>query len=323
MHNPVDTPNPNPITWAQRHRKSTQWISLLAVGVYGCAIEWLFGWQHIVSSWSQLPFWQPATALIVLLFTYGIRGLRIYDYFFPLTKGRLRTCCKIMLTHNLLNNLLPMRTGEASFPLLMRQYFEMPIASATSGLLLLRLLDLQVLLCIGCLSLLGYAAPNPWLWLSLPPIIIAPLFLLTLKPWLTRRAEQTNKAKLKRMLLQIISALPHDLFHLIRTWSLTWLCWGSKIMAFSIVMQWFAQTDWWSVMGACIGGELSSVLPIHSPGGLGTYEMSMLGAARILGIEGDWVLFAGVQLHLFIIFSTLLGGLVAIFLSDAPRKSSI
>ena len=70
-----------------------------------------------------------------------------------------------------------------------------------------------------------------------------------------------------------------------------------------------------------LGGELSSVIPIHTPGGLGTYEASMLGTARLLGITGGWVLFAAVQLHLMILLSTLLGGVAAQLMGGSRAHS--
>jgi len=315
----------------QRAKYLSPLMTLLAVIAYGAAIQWYFGWSKLIAAWTEIPLWQPLLALVLMFFTYLVRGLRIYDYFRPATsvvtangyvsaggqpnaRAGLTLCCQIMLTHNLMNNLLPMRTGEASFPLLMRSNFAMPLSRSTAGLLLLRLLDLQVLLCIGWLALVGYAGAAPWLWWSLPPLVLAPLLVLPFVPLLKRWQKRVTQPRLQHFLEQALQATPTNFGQLLRAWLLTWLTWGTKIVIFALVLRWFADTDWWSAIAACIGGELSSVLPIHAPGGLGTYEASMFAAAKLLGVEGDWVLFAGVQLHLLIILSTLLGGLVALLL---------
>ncbi len=308
----------------QRARYLSPLITLLAVIAYGAAIQWYFGWDKLIAAWAQIPLWQPLLALVLMFFTYLVRGLRIYDYFRPATseptaKVGLIRCCQIMLTHNLMNNLLPMRTGEASFPLLMRSHFAMPLSRSTAGLLLLRLLDLQVLLCIGWLALVGYAGAAPWLWWSLPPLVLAPLLVLPFVPLIKRWQTRVSNPRLQHLLEQALQATPTNFFQLLRAWLLTWLTWGTKIAIFALVLRWFADTDWWSATAACIGGELSSVLPIHAPGGLGTYEASMFAAAKLLGVQGDWVLFAGVQLHLLIILSTLIGGLVAVMLPGRNR----
>lgn len=298
-------------------------LLLLAVVAYAVIIQWLFGWQKMLAAWQHIPGWYPAAALLLMFFTYVIRGWRIYDFFLPMTRGGLLLCCKIMLSHNLLNNLLPMRTGEASFPLLMRSYFAASISYSTAGLVLLRLLDLQVLLCIGFLTVLGFKhSLTPFWWAVFILLVISPLLLLPLTPLLARLAQRIRQPKISHMLQQVVAAMPPHLPALLRSWLLTWICWVLKILVFALVLRWFATVDWWRAIGVCIGGELSSVLPIHAPAGLGTYEASMLAAAKLMGLaggEGQWILFAGVQLHMLMIISTLIGGLVAFFIPGGHK----
>ena len=298
-------------------------LLLLAVVAYAAVIQWLFGWQKMLLAWQHIPGWYPAAALLLMFFTYVIRGWRIYDFFLPLTRGGLLVCCKIMLSHNLLNNLLPMRTGEASFPLLMRSHFSASLSYSTAGLLLLRLLDLQVLLCIGFLTVLGFKhSLTPFWWLVFALLVVSPLLLLPLTPLLTRLAQHIHQPKIRHILQQVVAAMPPHLPALLRSWLLTWICWGLKIVVFALVLRWFASVDWWHAIGVCIGGELSSVLPIHAPAGLGTYEASMLAAGKLMGLvqgEGRWILFAGVQLHVLMIISTLIGGLVAFFIPGGQK----
>lgn len=301
-----------------------QALSLLAVALYAFAIEHFYGWQQLIAAWRDIPFWKIGTALILIFFTYLVRGLRIHYYFLPLTENRLGDCLKIMLLHNLLNNLLPMRTGEASFPLMMRSYFSLPLAGATAGLVFLRLLDLQVLLCIGGVAVITYIGASSWLWWCLPPLVLSPLLVLPCAPmlrrWQAKLAAGAVQKKLHKIVSQLLIALPTNFIQLLCLWGYTWLCWATKIGVFTLVLLWFADTSWQNALGAVFGGELSSVIPIHPPGGLGTYEASMLGTARLLGIQGDWVLFAAVQLHLMILLSTLLGGLVAQMFGMSGQK---
>jgi uncharacterized membrane protein YbhN (UPF0104 family) len=307
--------------------KKKLWVplfSLIAVVSYGAALHYFYGWTTIFNAWQQIPAWHIGLALVLMFFTYAVRGLRIHYYFLPLTRGHLSVCLKIMLLHNMLNNLLPMRTGEASFPLMMRTYFGLSLTRATAGLVLLRLLDLQVLLCIGWLAVALYVGADWHLWLSLPILVFTPLLLLHSAPWL-RRAQMRTTANGKLFLLldKLLSALPRDFTQLIKLWLYTWLAWSTKLAVFTLVILWFATTDWRNALGATLGGELSSMIPLHTPGGLGTYEASMLGSAKLLGIEGDWVLFAGVQLHMLILLSTLLGGIVAQFMKARQPATNI
>ena len=294
-------------------------LSLLAVIAYTLAIEYFYGWIKIFAAWKAVPVWHIALALLLMFFTYAVRGLRIHYYFLPLTRGKLLICLKIMLLHNMLNNLLPMRSGEASFPLMMRNYFGLSLTSATAGLFLLRLLDLQVLLSIGWFALVVFKGGDWLLWLSFPILLTAPLLLLQCAPWLcVAQKYLLPTGKPHKIIEKLLAALPRDFVHLFNLWLYTWLGWSSKLLVFTLVMLWFANTNWRSALGATLGGELSGMIPIHPPGGLGTYEASMVSTAKILGIEGDWVLFAGVQLHLLILLSTLLGGVVAQVITGKP-----
>lgn len=307
----------------KKSRKSMAPLLLaLAIVAYVAFIQWFFGWQKVWAAWRDIPLWKPACAIVLMFFTYVVRGWRTYDFFLPLTRGRLLTCCKIMLSHNLLNTLLPARAGEASFPLLMRTYFGTSIAYTTSGLLLLRLLDLQVLLCILALALMAYHGLPHWMWWWLPPLVLSPLLLLPLAPWLKRQLPRVRSPKLHHLLQQLITALPAHRYELFRSWLQTWICWGSKIVVFAIVFRWFAEIDFWGATGAVIGGELSSVLPIHAPGGLGTYEAGIVAAAKLMGIHGK-LLFASVQLHLLMLVSTLIGGAIALLIKDQKPDADI
>lgn len=297
-------------------------ISLLAVVLYALAIEYFYGWHTLVAAWSNVPLWKISAALVLMFCTYLIRGLRIHYYFLPLTRGHLQQCLKIMLMHNLLNNLLPMRTGEASFPVLMQRYFGLSFTAATAGLVLLRLLDLHVLVCIGGVVITAYVGVSKWFWWCLSLAIFLPLLLVPCAPMLRAYYTKLAPGKLHNIIAQLTLALPRSFTQLVCLWLYTWLCWVTKIGVFTLVLLWFANTHWLNALGAAFGGELSSVIPIHPPGGLGTYEASMLGTARLLGIKDDWVLFAAVQLHLMILLSTLLGGLAAQVIGERNINSS-
>ena len=116
------------------------------------AIEYFFGWKAILVPWQTLS--PPAIVIAMLLFllSYQIRTWRLYDYFLPHTKGNWLTTLRLMLLHNILNNLLPARSGEVSFPLLMKRYFSVGYSHSLPALLWFRLLDLHTLLSVGAIA---------------------------------------------------------------------------------------------------------------------------------------------------------------------------
>ena len=92
--------------------------------------------------------------------------------------------------HNLFNNLLPMRAGEASFPVLMRRYFDVPLARSLAALLWFRLMDVHALAAVAMLAVgrrwldVGWAGLLAAVWLSLPWWLFrlqsAPVWVLSL-----------------------------------------------------------------------------------------------------------------------------------------------
>ena len=91
-----------------------------------------------------------------------------------------------------------------------------------------------------------------------------------------------------------------------------------KLFAFALVFALFAQVDLATGLIAAVGGELTSVLPIHSIGGAGTYEAGIVGLSLTVNLDYDSSLAAGVNLHLFLLSITLFTGLCSLML---PRTS--
>ncbi len=110
-------------------------------------------------------------AVSLVLGSYAIRTVRIYEYFHPATAGEFLRTFRLVLLHNLFNNLLPMRSGEASFPILMAREFRVPFTRSIPGLVYLRVLDLHFVLLLGVAVLSWERGPLAWaLTLFLAPL---------------------------------------------------------------------------------------------------------------------------------------------------------
>jgi len=64
-----------------------------------------------------------------------------------------------------------------------------------------------------------------------------------------------------------------------------------------------------------LGGEVTSVLPIHAPGGFGTYEAGMLAALLPQGLELASATTAAINTHLFLLGTSLVFGLLAMLIT--------
>ena len=74
---------------------------------YLLAIEHWLGWGSVLEPLINLPIALLSQMVLLLFLTYLVRALRLHSYFRPATTGRFGLTLSIMLTHNVLNHLLP------------------------------------------------------------------------------------------------------------------------------------------------------------------------------------------------------------------------
>ena len=297
-----------------------RWLPLLLVLGYVGLIEWLWGWGTILAAWRAMP---PATLALgagLMGVSYAVRAWRLVDYFPAVARGRFPLMLRLTLQHNLFNHLLPARSGELSFPLLMKRWFDVPWATATAALLWLRLLDLHTLLAIGLLALGRAWLPAGWwgpvlaLWLALP-----------VAAWLghgplRRRVERLRSPRLRETGLRALAGLREDGTAFLRSWAFTWGNWAVKLGVLIAVLGQLLPLPLPRLALAVTSGELTSVLPLHAPGGIGTYEAGVVaglaGAAPLSAAAA-----AAINLHLFLLTLAALTGLLALLPWPAPRPA--
>jgi len=272
-------------------------------------VQIAIGWPSVLAPWITIPISDLLLPTALLLLSYLLRSLRISDWF-NVSAG---PAIQIMLQHNLWNNLMPMRTGELSFPVLLKRHLNIGPTRSLTALAWFRVLDLlcllSILLCAYC-WLLGY----PWLL----GILIAGLVIsLSVTHYLVTHILPSLIGSESRLQV-IVDALQIEQAKLWRCllWSFT--NWSMKLFAFALVFALFAQVDLATGLIAAVGGELTSVLPIHSIGGAGTYEAGIVGLSLTINLDYDSSLAAGVNLHLFLLSITLFTGLCSLML---PRTS--
>jgi uncharacterized membrane protein YbhN (UPF0104 family) len=95
--------------------------------------------------------------------------------------------------------------------------------------------------------------------------------------------------------------------------------WIVKLGVFAWVLRMFIDASWAAAWLASIFGDATSVLPIHGVAGAGTYEAGVVAALVPIGFSAGTALRGAVNLHLFLLGSTLLGGLVAMVLPRGAR----
>ncbi len=286
-------------------------IALLLFVAMLVAVEWWLGWATLLAPWREQSLASVLGAVGLTFVTYGLRALRLYDYFRREMRGGFARCLKLTLQHNLLNNLLPMRSGELSFPLLMARYFDVPVVRSVPVLLWFRLLDLHTLI-----GLAVVAAAMLWL----PPIQAALLGVCWMVlPWFAYRLAGRLRGHLASRstrwagrLTEALDALPTSHAAFFRAWGWTVVNWVVKIAVFAWVLALFLPVSTPLAWLGAIGGDLTSVLPVHGVAGAGTFEAGVVAALAPFGVTPAQALPAAINLHLFILASTLIGGLLSL-----------
>jgi len=287
-------------------------VSGLILVVFIAFVEIYFGWGELLRPWLQLPYERIIIAVMLVFISYWIRALRLYDYFRYEMHGRFIICFKLMLQHNLFNNLLPMRSGELSFPLLMTRYFNVPMTRSIAVLLGFRLLDLHTLILffLGAMALYGQHAAIITLllllWCTLPPGAFR--FSRQLVLMLDRHGDTKGYTWFR----QALSGLPQTSRHFYMAWLWTLINWAVKLGAFAWILMLFIDVPLAAAWSGAITGDITSVLPIHGLAGAGTYEAGVIAGLLPFDIPASAALQAAVNLHIFILGATLIGGAVSL-----------
>jgi len=299
------------------------WSAVLA-GLLG-VVYWI-GPARLFTPWLRIAPWSLLIALLLMLASYGLRALRIQRYFNVALRGQFWATLKLSVWHNLSNNLLPMRAGEVAFPILMQRYFDLPAHRTVPVLLWFRLLDLQAIVVLGLASALwSTGLSRDWLW----PVLVllpAPFVVYALRfrmiAWLGGMPDDVSDSKgVRGKLLAALASLPEAPAHFASTLLWTWVNWLAKLAALAWLLVALADVKPAVAVLGAIGGDLTTILPIHAPGGFGTFEAGVLAAIKPFGVPAQTAVAAAVNLHLFLLGASLLSVLLTLWIrSPVPGR---
>lgn len=297
------------LSWFSQQLK---WLLALAMlAGLAWAVGDMIGWAALLRPWREFPPAELALLVILTALSYLTRALRLYDLYSPRLSGRFRLYLRINVLHTTLLNLLPMRMGEAAFPLMMKRHFGERYASSVANLLWLRVADLWILVWLGALVFAWQGVV--WLW---PPVVLGVLAPFLLQPMRRRilHATQTSQHRLGRLLRLLVEGLPGHYSRYLRLLLWTLATWALKLIAFVSVAGYFAQTPLSVLVPGVIAAEVSNALPIQGVAGFGNYEIAMVLGGAWSTLPAEVLLGAAVNLHLFVLACTLVFGGLALFI---------
>lgn len=288
-------------------------LSLVVLAVFGWAVHHYWGWQRLFVPWASVPVALVALVVAAQFASYSVRGYRVYYALPEIPRGRWHDCLKLILLSNVINLMLPARTGEASFPVLLRRWFGVTLGRGAGTLLWLRLVDVSVLVVLA-LAVLGRGAfpamPVGAVVALCVAGLAAPLVALPVRA----RADRLltgRSGKIVGLLRKVLDGIPAHRSRVLVDLGLAWASWGLKLAGLAVVFAQLADLSLADALIGAIGGDVSSGLPIHAPGGFGTYEAGVVALVAVVADAGPALLAAAVNLHLLVLGIALLGGAYA------------
>jgi len=263
-----------------------RWIAVasIAAGIAVLAVLVAFTpWRLLAERVATVPWPGWVGATLGMSATYALRAGRLRaEWLWKLRTLNLgyRECLQITLLHNAAINILPMRSGEASYSFLLHRRWGVGLGDATASLLWLRLQDMMVLGVLGIAILVP--APLPW---RIGGAIAAIAAAATLLPALVRRAHVRARwaralahgaASARRVKVWSLVAKVAAAFRAARgglpAWGFAIANWVLKLSIVGMLLTSLANIPAGAGFCGALGGELAGVLPLQAPAGVGTYE---------------------------------------------------
>lgn len=206
-------------------------------------------------------------------------------------KGSRRALLGVSSGHALLNKILPLRTGELTFPLLYRRATGASLRGGAVVLAAIRVSELACLLPLYAAALALYATTLP-----VVAVAVAALAGVSLQLALPLGLRYLGKLKVLRQAREEFDALSRPrLLGLAAINTLVWLClfglYYTSLKAFGLDV-----TPAQSVVGAG-GAIVTNLLPINGIGSVGTMEAGWTAGLAATGAAAGPVLTAGLAMH--------------------------
>lgn len=245
------------------------------------------------------------------------------------------TLFSITSIHTFFNNILPLRSGEAALPILLKQCCKTPITSSIALLVLARLFDLVAILLIMVLSAaMTVEFADPFLRSVIVTVIILVFIIMavlvlflssssrvlgTLSSW-AKKLFPTSKAVwfLLRKLNELVKAISilKVKHYVVKALALSILIWVSTYAAaYVVVTDMGLHLPFLVVMLGFALSTLASALPVHGIAGFGTLEVGWAIIFVALGAARETAISSGFGFHVVLLaYSAVLFGVGAVWL---------
>ncbi len=243
------------------------------------------------------------------LLSFIFRAVRFQSEWKRHEKIRFADALQLTFIHNAAIVLVPFRIGELGYPVLVRRLIDVSWQQCIRSLLWLRFQDGVVLLGFAFFIL-------PFLTIQIKlalAFLLFAMFLFSKKWWL-------KKLKSRQFLVSQLRSFLHQRS---TSWGWLWsvLNWLSKISVVTIFLQSLTGLSTMRSLQGALTGELSALLPLSGPAGLGTYEAGVGVGLGLPWIDVKLLMASVLVSHLFFLCISLTGAGVALLWGSMRFKN--
>jgi uncharacterized protein (TIRG00374 family) len=288
-------------------------------------------WKTVFETFARLDWGWLGAAFIVYLLNYVLRTLR-FRLLLDLTKIPFQSLFSVTNLYGMYLYLMPAKSGEVSYPLLLKNKLRVPLAESTATLIAARFFDFAtVALFLPAVLAAFWEQIHPWLRAG-ALVFVATVFLFGGGLlWLVRNRAWSEKINPERGALQISSGRFRPLLQKggqrllaslaaidqrggygqmgILTVAI-WLC--VQINFYFIVLSLGQTLTFWQMIVVSIIMVPMTLLPLQGFANLGTHEIGWTAAFALFGYPEAEALNIAVSSHIILLlFVLLLGALGA------------
>ena len=246
----------------------------------------------------------PKTVLVICtlgwLSSFLFRAFRFKGEWNAHGKISLWDSLSLTFLHNAAVILVPFRVGELGYPVLVQKLLNVSLQQCIRSLLWLRFQDGIVLLSLAFLLLPFFSTELRIAGL----LVVVTLSLATQKWWL-------RLLRSRHFLIRQVRAFLHQRSS---PWGWFWSAanWIVKLLVVSLMLSNLTGLDTLQTLRGALAGELSALLPLTGPAGLGTYEAGVWTGLGLTWQEMKGLMGSVLLTHLFFLCISLLGAVVAL-----------
>lgn len=277
-------------------------------------------------------------------------GLYVLSYFFRALRFHIllnrevgiKDLFNIVCIHNMVNSLLPARTGELSYVYLLKKRHNKTAGAGAATLITARLFDMITILMLFFLSTLFVStrfdtpAEVRWMIISLMFMVVLVLiitisqglkFIMLLRKMTTHLG--MDKIRILDYVFRKIDEATESFSDMHRgtfVWSalvsiVIWLVLYS--MNYTLIMAMGFDMTFWTVLFASTFALITTILPVQGIGGFGTIEGGWAIGFIIMGVPKEVAISLGFSVHIVLIsYFTILGLIGLVGKKNRDRRES-